>query len=52
VFELVGVKVTLSDCVPAPGTVVAFAKEKEPSTGVLFDEADPPVSNEVESAWP
>ena len=39
-----GVKVTLSGCVPVAGAVVGVVKANEPATGVLPTTADPPVS--------
>jgi hypothetical protein len=43
----VGVKVTLCDVVPPPGTVVGVVHAKVPAT-----EAVPPVSVEDASVWP
>ena len=41
----VGVNVTLSDCVPAPGAVLGVVKANEPETVALVigETADPPV---------
>ena len=48
----VGVKVTLSDCVPGGGAVVGVVKTKAPSTGVLPAIAEPPVKVDDARVWP
>jgi hypothetical protein len=48
----VGVKVTLSDCVPGGGAVVGVVKTKAPSTGVLPAIAEPPLRVDEANVWP
>ena len=47
-----GVKVTLSEGVPAPGVVVGAVQANVPATGVLPAEAAPPVSVDDARVWP
>jgi hypothetical protein len=49
-----GVKITVSDCVPAGGTVVGAVKVKEPETAdpVMGETADPPLNVEEASVCP
>ena len=47
-----GVKVTLSEGVPALGVVVGVVQAKVPATGVLPAVAAPPVSVDKVRVWP
>jgi hypothetical protein len=47
-----GVKVTLSDWVPAGGVVLGVVNAKVPGTDVLLKIAEPPVSAEEARVWP
>jgi len=48
----VGVKVTLSEGVPAPGVVADVVQANVPATGVAPAEAAPPVSVDENRVWP
>jgi hypothetical protein len=47
-----GVKVTLSDCVPAVGAVEVVVKAKVPGIEVFAETADPPLRVDDARVWP